>query len=245
MTPLLTRVVVWLVVVCASPWVIAWAAPSDPMIGAPIAGECHNLTSVELEADSEGTSPLDCSLAHTAKAIGAYQIPDGWDWGSVSGATKYQFILNRCLPDFRVALGGTEASRHWSALSVAWFVPTAEEVSAGARWMSCYVYLPRGSGLANLPSDTLPLAPPPIARAIKLCLNGAELTVPCSIAHTYRTTGTVTFTGAWPGDNALRSMAYDKCAAKVTTDVYYVFWVDKFHWKAGDKTVRCLSKVST
>ncbi|NPC41327.1 septum formation family protein [Nocardioides sp. zg-1230] len=218
-------------------------ASADPMLGAPVVGQCHDLGADELAAASYDEAPVDCTTTHTATTIAVAQLPDGLDF---SGRGLERFALETCFAAQRRALGTTQRAVRLTAYDVGWFVPTADQQAAGARWVRCDLVLGDARDLQPLPSDVrvgTRKPDPSVAR----CLGGRDAHVTtCAQPHTFRATSALRLdTTRYPGGKARNRIGADRCRRAVSTLSYRFGWPARAAWRAGDRTLVCYSRTST
>lgn len=217
-------------------------AAVDPMLGAPVVGQCHDLGADELAAVSYDETPVDCTTTHTATTIAVTQLPDGLD---LSSRGLERFALETCFGAQRRALGTTERAMRLTAYDVGWFVPTAEQQAAGARWVRCDLVLGGVRDLQPLPSDVRVgkrRADPSVAR----CLGGRDAHVTtCAQPHTFRATSALRLDATrYPARKARNRVGADRCRRAVSTLSYRFGWPARAAWRAGDRTLVCYSRTS-
>ena len=128
----------------------ATARAADPLVGAPVVGQCHDMSPDELAAASYDDATVDCATTHTATTIAVAELPEGLDLAS--GRLEL-FALETCFAAQRTALGTTARGVRLTAYDLGWFVPTAEQQAAGARWVRCDLVLGDARELRPLPTD--------------------------------------------------------------------------------------------
>jgi hypothetical protein len=220
------------------------AAPASAAIGKPAVGECHDLTTAQVNAPTDSQAPVDCSQSHTTRTIRVAQLPSGTSWND--GADQISRTVDRkCLPARDEALGRTAKVRDRSAYTYVWFIPTRAEREAGARWFRCDLALIGGSRMLPLPTDETPaLGGLPLPDSVAKCLHPDTLiTTTCERTHTWRSTGSFTLRLVdYPTDKRFRTAALKRCPALVTTGRYRWTFRGEMGWKLGDHTVVCYSK---
>lgn len=229
-----------LLVAALSAFAMPSATAADPLLGAPVVGQCFDLSAAELVEASYTEAPVDCAGEHSSQVIAVDQVPDGIDYGS---GALLRFALDTCLPAQRAALHINQRGLRLTAYNLGYFGPTAEEQAAGARWLRCDLVLVAGRTLAPLPG-TLEVGRLPFKDAVARCLAGRQFTVTtCSRAHTFRATGALTIDARRsPSTSAWQRIGNQRCPRAVTTRTFRFGWPSKAAWKAGDRTLICYSR---
>lgn len=166
----------------------------------PLGGRVRVLTEADILPHSNQTPTVPCTQDHTAIT---YAVIDDVPLNTLS-STSEKYRLAHVAPMCGKRMKGNvspTSSGSGADIAFAWYVPTAEELAHGARWIRCdlasYDY---GKGkqkkvvaIYPLPKHGLPLFP---ARAkvpdeLSECWT-AEAQVRCSQPHTYRVVRTIT-----------------------------------------------------
>jgi hypothetical protein len=220
--------------------VTAPANAADPTFGAPAVGQCFDMDVEELAAASYVEAPVDCAGTHTARTIAVAQLPDDLAYGSTGKLTR--FALETCFPAQRKVLRTSLLGMRMSAYNVGYFLPTAEQQAAGARWLRCDLVL-GGASLEPLPGK-LALGKLPYKKSVSRCLTGGDfvLTV-CSSRHSFRATAAIKVKASkYPSEKAWQRIGTQRCRSAVTSRSYRFGWPSKAAWKAGDRALICYSK---
>jgi hypothetical protein len=215
--------------------VTAPANAADPTFGAPAVGQCFDMNVEELAAVSYVEAPVDCAGTHTARTIAVAQLPDDLAYGSTGKLTR--FALETCFPAQRTLL-----AMRMSAYNVGYFLPTAEQQAAGARWLRCDLVL-GGASLEPLPARVA-LGKLPFKKSVSRCLTGGDfvLTV-CSSRHSFRATAAIKVKAAkFPSEKAWQRIGTQRCRSAVSSRSYRFGWPSKAAWKAGDRALICYTK---
>jgi hypothetical protein len=217
--------------------------------GTPAVGECRSLTLAEAEQSSDTSAAIDCSFAHDARVIAVPDLPSGVSYGDLDSVGVLHTAARLCYPAFRAALGQTDRVRDRSAYTYLYFVPTAAERAAGARWLRCDLTLRHGATLGDLPTDRVPaLATRRVPAGVARCLAGrAHLVTVCTASHSYRATGSFTVDlKRFPGRARMARIGRNRCPALVSTDADFRFsWLPAFAYNlAHDRTIVCYSHTS-
>ena len=219
------------------------------MTGAPTVGTCSTLSAQQAAAETDTSTAVPCKQAHTAWVAGVVKVPASLDWSTASDKDLYRVVANKCAPTVLEALGPASWSRaDNTAYDFVWFRPTSDDVTAGARWLSCSIVLEHGARLADLPKRKAPFVPRgKHADSIARCLTKSVLTTPCSARHTWRATGTFTLdVAARPKPASLNKTATRRCLPHVDRHRFYRFtYKDPLTWAAGDHTVVCYTKTKS
>lgn len=156
------------------------AQATDPRIGAPTVGECHDITIKQGYADVLRERPVSCSEDHTMEVVvQVHDVPAGVDM------TDFEAV-KKAVPGCSMRTIGSNPLRQ--ALTLYWtfvFGPSRAQVAAGARWVSCHIVVWDRRGLQDLP-ETLPRATKRPADAVAKCLSADRKAVVCTTAHRYR-----------------------------------------------------------
>lgn len=175
----------------------ASAAEPDPMAGAPAVGSCFDVTIKQGMGDRLNEAPVPCSADHTLLTSAVVEVPAGvdiTDAGDVDDAVECASARERLV-------GKDPRQRALTLYYDFMFLPTADQVAAGARWASCHVAVWDAKGLNDLP-QTLPKLKKKPADAVARCLSAGRKTVTCAEKHAYRATVAV-FVKASGSDKAV------------------------------------------
>jgi hypothetical protein len=216
------------------------ASAADPTFGAPAVGQCFDMNVEELAAASYVEAPVDCAGTHTARTIAVAQLPDDLAYGSTGKLTR--FALETCFPAQRKVLRTSLLAMRMSAYNVGYFLPTAEQQAAGARWLRCDLVL-GGASLEPLPAKVA-LGKFPFKKSVSRCLTGGDfvLTV-CSSRHSFRASAAIKVKASkYPSEKAWQRIGTQRCRSAVTSRSYRFGWPSKAAWKAGDRALICYSK---
>jgi len=220
----------------------ATARAVDPMVGAPVVGQCHDMSPDELAAASYDEAPIDCTTTHTATTIAVAQLPDELGLG---GRRLERFALEACFAAQRAALGTTARGVRLTAYDIGWFVPSTEQQAAGARWVRCDLVLGSARDLQPLPTDVR-VGRGRADASVARCLAGrAARVTTCTHPHTFRATSALRVDGArYPTRKARDRIGADRCRTAVTTLSYRFGWPAKAAWRAGDRTLVCYARTA-
>lgn len=217
---------------------VAPATTAAPAAAAsrPHVGDCHTLTYAESAASSEPDPAVACSRKHTSRTIRVVDVPQRTAMDDLEAVTALAY--RACSPALARALGRSAATRAMSAYDFAYFLPTAAQIRAGARWVRCDVALYGGRSLRPLPTDDSPAlgrAPHPdrIARC-GLLRGGALLTTVCSSKHTHRAMGVRHLRGKrYPGSRRMYAIAKAHCPDTAESRDWYATWPSEVGWRSG------------
>ena len=220
-------------------------------VARPAVGECRSLTATQAGADSDASDPIDCAAPHNSRVIAVPHLPRGVTYDDLDTTTKVlRTAAQLCYPAFRSALGQNDLVRSRTAYAFLFFVPTAQQRAAGARWLRCDLTLRQGAGLADLPTDRQPaLRRAAVPANVRRCLTGAHhLATTCGQKHGYRETGAfkVDLT-TFPGRKRMLQIGRNRCPALVSTDRDFLFsWAPEEAFDlAHDRSVVCYSRTKS
>lgn len=221
----------------------------------PELGACRVLRPADIAQKSDDIAPVPCTEKHTAEtylvaafrgklAKAAYDDPQ-------LAADAYR----ACSKGFKKFTGADDSLALRSVLSWAWFRPTEQDWTAGARWYRCdvvggtdrsesLVTLPRTAKgvLLGIPGDRW------IACVASPTVTGAPY-VPCTEPHTWRATTTIVVgqpQDPYPGDRLVEVRTRDYCSDSVGAwmnypiDYTYAYtWFHRSEWDAGNRRSIC------
>ncbi len=170
-------------VATSSPRTGAVAPPSPPRVG-----DCHGYDRTAMQLSTDPAPAVSCTGANaTALTIGVVPLAAGTPLPFEDHPTSEQAAGRMCQSQLDDYLGGGPGLQI-SLLSVAFFEPTAEQLTAGQRWVRCDVYL---AGVA--PTGKPVLVPLP-KHSLKGALGGAGAWTYALCAKPQTQTGTGWFT---------------------------------------------------
>ncbi|SEB75537.1 Septum formation [Nocardioides exalbidus] len=219
----------------------ASATAQDPLLGAPVTGQCFDMSTEELSQPTYPEAAIDCTLPHTSQVVGVAVLPDDLAYESPD---LEQFALESCYAAVRKAIGVKNMrALSLTAYNVGFFVPSTDLQSAGARWLRCDVVLGHLAELHALPAK-LEVGRFPYAKGVSRCLAGRDFHVTvCAEKHTYRATAAVTVPGKkFPSVKKWQRLGNRQCVRGVTSRQFRFGWPSKSSWKAGDHTLTCYSR---
>ena len=217
------------------------AGAQDPMLGAPVAGQCFDMSPEELSQPTYPEAAIDCALPHTAQVVGVAVLPDDLTY---EDRGLEQFALESCYAAVRQAIGVKNMrALNLTAYNLGYFAPAPELQAAGARWLRCDLVLGHLAELHVLPAK-LDVGRFPYAKGVSRCLTGRDFHVTvCSEKHTYRATAAITIPGRkFPNEKTWQRLGDKRCLRGVTSRQFRFGWPSKASWKAGDHTLTCYSR---
>ncbi|MDT0187074.1 septum formation family protein [Microbacterium sp. ARD31] len=216
------------------------AGAADPLLGAPVVGQCSDMSRAELDLPSYGEPAVDCAGTHTALVTSVLTLPDGLAYDS---ADLTELAVGTCSDAQRQAAGASRLGVRLTAYAIGWFIPTPEQQAAGARWLRCDLVLLGGAELLPLPG-TLDVGKFPYKSTVSRCLTGPDYAVTaCSEKHTYRATAAIkTKARRYPSEKAWKRLGTDRCRSATTSRTYRFSWPSKVDWKVGDRALVCYTQ---
>lgn len=216
------------------------AGAADPLFQAPVVGQCSDMSRAELDLPSYGEAAVECAGPHTALVTAVAALPDGLAYDS---ADFTELAVRTCYAAQREAAGASKLGVRLTAYAIGYFVPTAEQQAAGARWLRCDLVLLGGTELLPLPG-TLDVGKFPFKKAVSRCLAGRDFAVTaCSEKHTYRATAAIKVKAErYPKEKAWKRLGTDRCRSATSSRTYRFSWPSKVDWKVGDRALVCYSQ---
>ena len=164
----------------------------------PAVGQCRVLTRADISPHSNQTPTVPCTQEHTAIT---YAVIDDVPLTTLS-STSEKYLQDHVSPMCGKRMKGNVSptpSGSGADISFAWYLPTAEELAHGARWIRCdLASYDSGQGqhkkvvaIYPLPKHGLPLFPAgaKVPDELSQCWTTQ---VRCSQPHTYRLERTIT-----------------------------------------------------
>ena len=207
--------------------------------GVPKVGQCHQLTTRQVEAVSDAKRPVSCSKRHNLQTIAVVTSPT-----SLAGLTEEEQTelgSRLCGRKQAKALGRTATVRQQTAYAGFFFAPTEAQAAAGARWIRCDIGMVAGPRLVSLPEKRLsrPIIGSHIDDAERRCLTSTWYVTPCSHQHRYRSIAAfVVRTSAYPTGHQLGRAAHRRCPKAWD----YVVPPSELGWKVGNHVAVCYIK---
>lgn len=222
----------------------------------PRTGECHRLSPRDLLESADTRPVVRCAGRHTSETVyvGTFGPVARGDAAALTSDRVNRGAARVCLDRAASYLGTRVARLRLTRFGVFWFVPTPEQVEAGADWLRCdVVVLRRGDALLPLPR-TLEgaLRRPAGIERYGLCgtarpgSQGFERVV-CSERHSWRAIATIPIAGGrrYPGP-AVRSLGERACRARARAAqggaLQYSHgweWPTAAQWEAGQRHGYC------
>ena len=227
------------------------ATPPPPR---PQAGACRQLGYDAAGASTDDTATVPCRRPHTALTVAVEDLPRGPKGGlmDVAGPLSQARVASGCRAAVADLLGGSVEQRRLSMLEAVWFLPTEEELAAGADWYRCDVVALAGPDrLAPLTGVLRGIVGDDRATRYAVCgtaePGAADFErVVCSAQHSWRAISTVDLAslagrdGAYPGPAAVREAGQDPCqtagqdAASDPLQYRWGYeWPTRAQWGAG------------
>ena len=237
------------------------SASATPAVQAPKAGECRSLDNYSLvtRVVTSASEPIKCRTKHNAQTYAVKKMPTKVRRAAEAGESKQVLraargFCSRKLGDWLKADRGTvEQSQFGFAVGV----PTSSEISQGADWVRCDLYLRNGlTNLVDLPNNTKGALKGPKSTRFHSCVKGdisnARSTVVCSKKHTWRSVSSIRLgkpAKNWPGNKKLRNEAKERCAEDVrkylnTSGSFNYGYIvpTKRVWNNGERYGVCFAK---
>lgn len=225
----------------------------------PKAGQCHQLSQDDVLGSADTEPAVNCSEKHTSETVhvGTFEPAKKGEAGALTSDDANRRASQLCHGKAASYLGTDVAGLRLTRVGVFWFVPTPEEVDAGADWLRCdVVVLKGGEGLLQLPR-TMKGALGEQAGLDRYGLCGTAQPgskqfdrVVCSGNHSWRAISTIPIQGGerYPGTDAARSAGEQPCEdqARAAQDnaLEYDYgweWPTKEQWEAGQRYGYCWS----
>jgi hypothetical protein len=162
----------------------------DAMVGAPAVGECRPpVTQAEIDPASDARPPVPCSEPHGFETVHVGELiggPAAWPGEDLPADLTTQ-IARACQPALESYLDLPMAGEYVVPNRIsafAYFVPTADEWAAGARWFRCDAFVtPLAIGEQTAITGTLEgVGGAPLPSAYRIC-DDASGFVPCTDPH--------------------------------------------------------------
>ncbi len=223
----------------------------------PRAGDCHRLTPRDVLGSADTEPAVDCAEEHTSETVhvGTFEpAAQGKPLALTSDAAN-RAAGQRCRAEAAAYLG-TDPQELWiTRVEVFWFVPTSEEVEAGADWLRCDAVVLEGErSLMPLPRTMKgALAQTAGLERYGLCGTarpGAKgfARVVCSKPHTWQAISTIGIDGGrrYPGTEAVRAAGEEACQGQARAAqgnaLQYDYgweWPTESQWEAGQRHGYC------
>ncbi len=226
---------------------IGLAAPAgaETVPEPPPVDSCHNLTLDEAYADSDPDPAVDCSEPHTTITVGAIQFESAPDWNDHDSYAG--LVSKRCVSKMGPYFGDRYKALTLSTWTIYWFIPTAAEREAGAKWVRCDAAVYSPGQMPKLPTDGSPLLESPPADWHARCAQGEDKNyapTTCNRSHSYRASHAIKYSGAYPGAEAGARWALRKCRAKFDDRPFLYAFPNKVSFQMGYRYARCSKKTT-
>ena len=224
----------------------ATAVEADgPHYQEPPPAQCRNYTYATAMGTTAQTQVVSCGTRHTAKSVGAFQMPESMTWSTPLDDIA-SAVADTCRPYYNNLVGGTDLLRRMTRFGMSLYFPTQAQKDHGARWVRCDAVVWGRSALVPLPHQIPLLDPATPHYAVTKCLVGANrYYTACAFTHSYRVTGGFQLAGStYPGDAAVKRAALRRCPSYITTRYYLWEGPDRDRWRAGNHAVLCYSKTT-
>lgn len=219
------------------------AAAADPLLGAPAVGSCFNLSVREHYSSTYEEPAIACAGKHTSRVIAVGTFPADVSMALTDDAAG--FVGKACFAALDKASGAGVRGTDLSAYEYAWFIPTDEQITQGARWFRCDLIVYQGRKLGALPGKTK-LGKFPYKNKVSRCLTGKKLiATTCDRSHSYRATGAKRVSRRpYPSKKQWISLGRKLCRKVVTSRTFRFTWSTEFAWTQGRRLVTCYSKTT-
>lgn len=223
----------------------------------PAVGDCHRLSARDLLGSADTRPAVDCSEEHTSETafVGTFKAAVLGEPSSLTGDRANRRAAGTCRTEAASYLG-TDPARLWlTRVEVFWFVPTPDEVDAGADWLRCdVVVLRRDDELMTLPRSMQgALATTAALDRFGLCGTARPGSkkfrrVACGEKHSWQAISTIPIRGGerYPGTRRVRSIGEDPCQREAREAqggaLQYDYgweWPTKAQWEAGQRHGYC------
>ena len=228
---------------------------------APRVGACRPLQPKDIAADSNATTPVPCTEAHTSQTFYVGAFPGRFTkTKNPNDPALGAYVFTKCNPSFRRFVGANDSLMLRTTLSWAWFRPSDDEWSKGARWWRCDVVggQTTSPALLSLPKTAKGLLLGRPDDRWLICVDGPSVAgatkIPCSQRHTWRAVTTIVVGSPqqkYPGDRLVEVRSRDFCSNSVGAWLNYPVGYDYaytyFHrteWKAGNRRSVCWAKTN-
>jgi hypothetical protein len=217
---------------------VAAAADPDPAAPTTAVGECHNITSAHVEAESVPVAAVDCTTTHTALTVAVATLPAAVTWDSAA-TTIGKAVYRACAPAVAKRVGSNPLLDIRSQYSWIWYGPTTEQQAAGARWFSCHLIVWEDNRLGSLPHPA-PRLSKKMPNSIAACVTRRYDRTTCADTHAWRSSYAFYVTGKATNRNVDKA-ANRVCPKHVTSKK----WL-RSEWDIPGKrfVVACYSKTT-
>lgn len=234
-----------------------------PEVAAPKAGDCRSLEVHDLVTRVTRTTaePVRCADNHNSQTYAVKPLSGKLKQAVTSDAEQkvYQAARGFCSRELRGWLKADRNTVERSQFAFVVGVPTSSDVSAGANWVRCDVYLRNGlTKMVKLPRSTKGALSGPRGDDYHSCVKGnianASSTVPCLAKHKWRSVSSIKLgsqSKKWPGNKKIRGIVKKRCGDDVreylnTSSSFRYGYISptKRMWKRGERYGVCFTKTS-
>jgi hypothetical protein len=227
----------------------------------PRPGDCHEMTLAQVTATSADNTSTDCLHRPSTITVAVGRLAVKGKEVEPDSRAAQDLMRSTCQPRLARWLGTDLQGLRLSRLTAVWFVPTPEQVEAGATWFRCDVVgFDRGDHLFPLPPpNELQGALRTDKGANRYALCGTDRPgakkfrrVTCSLKHTWRAVATIDLAGgkAYPGAGTVREDGDAACSDTIRERAgmpleydYGWEWPTAQQWRAGQRFGYCWAPV--
>ena len=216
------------------------ASAADPLFQAPVVGQCSDMSRAELDLPNYTEAAVDCAGPHTAQVTAVTALPDGLAYDSTDFT---ELAVRTCYAAERKTIGASKLGVRLTAYAIGYFIPTAEQQAAGARWLRCDLVLLGSTELLPLPGK-LDVGTFPFTKSVSRCLAGRDFAVTsCAEKHTYRATAAIKIRATrYPKEKAWKRIGTERCRSATSSRTYRFSWPSKIDWKVGERALVCYTQ---
>ncbi|MEQ6899908.1 septum formation family protein [Nocardioides sp. YIM 152588] len=219
--------------------------PDGPSYGAPVVGECHDYGKKVYWSYTDTKPPVKCKEDHTAYTAAVLYLPDDMEWHQPTPEKFYakvsKLLMPTCTKAERKALDAPWAKLMKTSYDGAYYEPTADQISHGARWIRCDLVLKGAPGnIQDLPARKPALKK--ITTAERDCLvlrdDGAYRTA-CNKKHHYKATHNHRLpAGKYPSSKKFQRYINKYCIGTAQHPGYGRL-APKDQWRLGNRILQC------
>lgn len=179
--------------------------------------------------------------------VGAIQFETAPDWNDHDSYAG--LVSKRCLSKMGSYFGDRYKALSLSNWTIYWFIPTAAEREAGAKWVRCDAAIYSPGQMPKLPTDGSPLLDePPLPDWSARCAQGEDknyATTTCNRSHAYRATHAIKYpSSTYPGHDTGAEWTLRKCRAKFGDRPFLYWFPGKTSFKIGYRYGVCFKKTT-
>lgn len=237
--------------------------PPEPKQPTPVARQCRRLPPSEavLGVAFRPSRAVPCVKAHNAQTYFVGRLDGGARTAAQRGnrGQVYAQASGRCRRNLVDWLGGDGADLALSQFTFVVGVPSADDLSAGARWLRCDVVARRTlSSFLALPRSTAGILTTAKAAQYHVCVKGdiaQAKTVVCRLPHRWRGATAVRLGSAgsaFPGGKVVTARMRSTCETQVrnylgTTSAFSYGWIrpTRSLWQRGERYGICFAKLTS